>query len=350
MGTTINPHTNNIVIVNSNNDNIINVIEQPPNKISISPLNDTKVSISENPTNITVQEASSQANTTIEKEIITITQQPNINSVIIDESPLPNVISVLTPGPQGPPGDDTFIDTVYNRPPTTRALDINQNEITNVTNISASGDLIVNNITASGNISASKTITAATGSMGGLTVGKATEPGVLTIEKLGKIEFKTALINFFQTLGFTTPEGTPFRQPFISASGNGLGLFSPDEGTFHTYGKSGNNIEAGGTLEDPNTTLQVRVTSVVIGVPYTGTDNAAQQFKVEEAKVTVGQTGNFGADLIVHGGITGSFISSSQDIRAGQTSAHGLILNSPGGLKYRLKVSDLGVLSTEVVP
>lgn len=207
---------------------------------------------------------------------------------------------------------------------------------------------LFHHITASGNISASGGITALTGSIGGLTIGKDTEPGVLTVATAGKIEFKTALINFFNTLGFQAPGGGPFRQPFISASGNGLGLFSPDQGTFTTYGQGGNDIQAGNTPEDPFVSLQVRIDSVVIGVPYGSPAERKRQFRVEEANVIVGQS-TTPADLTVHGGITGSFISSSQDIRAGNTSAHGLILTSPGGLKYRLKVSDLGVLSTEVV-
>jgi len=332
MGNEIIQPTNNVVIREQNN-NIVVVQQQSINKVNVSQTQ-TNVNVSETTTNVTVQESSPETITNTIEEIVTVTQ-PSDTYITVNEGPT-KVIHVVTAGPKG---DSGLIS----------GSNIHIHHITSSGNISSSLDLIIRNISASGEISASEGIITATGSIGNLTVGKATEPGILTIEKLGKIEFNTALINFFNMLGFTNSEGNPYRQPFISASGNGLGLFSPDEGTFHTYGKSGNNIEAAGTLENPNVTLQVRTNSVIIAVPYTGADGVITQLRVEEAKVTVGQATK-PADLIVHGSITGSFISSSQDIYAGQTSTHGLILTSPGGLKYRLKVSDLGVLSTEVVP
>lgn len=334
MGTEINQPTNNVIIREQNN-NIVVVQQQPTNNVNVSQTQ-TNVKVSETTTNVTVQESSPETTTNTIEEIVTVTQ-PSDTYITVNEGPT-KVIHVITAGPKG---DSGLIS----------GSNIHIHHITSSGNISSSLDLIVRNITASGEISASEGIITATGSIGDLTIGKDTEPGVLTVEKGGKIEFKTALINFFQLLEFVTPEGEPFRQPFISASGNGLGLFSPDQGSFTTYGHSGNDIQAAGTVENPNVSLQVRTQTVIIAVPYVveGTSIRSTQFEVAEAKVTIGQATR-PADLIVHGGITGSFISSSQDIYAGQTSAHGLILTSPGGLKYRLKVSDLGVLSTEVVP
>ena len=42
-------------------------------------------------------------------------------------------------------------------------------------------------------------------------------------------------------------------------------------------------------------------------------------------------------------------VSSSNDIYAGNTSSEGIILTSPDGTKYRLKVANGGALSTEAV-
>ena len=42
-------------------------------------------------------------------------------------------------------------------------------------------------------------------------------------------------------------------------------------------------------------------------------------------------------------------ISSSGDVYAGDTSSNGVVLRSPDGSKFRIKVGDDGTLSTESV-
>jgi hypothetical protein len=141
------------------------------------------------------------------------------------------------------------------------------------------------------------------------------------------------------TLSFEDPDST---KQYFSINKDTSTLFAINKSNFEPalIVNSVGNLGIG-TTNPTSGQLQVAIGPVIIGAA-TSTRTATQTLQVTGGAYV---SGNLGI------GTTNptSTLHIVGDVRAGVNSSQGVILTSPDGTKYRLLVSNLGVVSTVVV-
>ena len=232
------------------------------------------------------------------------------------------VVQIISKGPKGDKGDSTTGANITSSGNIHAVGDILADGNITGSNINISGDLEIKNITSSGDISSS---------------------------------FEGATISF-PSASFRYIDTTFFDVSRLTQSGITTNFLS---GSIYASGLGARDYTVNHFRNDTiitNGFSQHKILAKHLNIQLDG-DNLLDNsyFRISKDSVLAGADTISGFGVVLfnlddNGNITSSgTISSSGDIYAGNTDSSGVILNSPNGTKYRLKVADDGTLSTEAI-